>query len=147
VYATFEYPGGRTALFSSIESNAFDDYYEMYMGTKGTLILRREIDAMLFEEGNRDAVTGLEVTARGTGPVIDASETQAGHRSVAVSTEGPNGRALVDRSESSRRQVRGFCSAIRVGTPLATGPAKAYASARACIRAHDAVATRTRQAI
>jgi predicted dehydrogenase len=38
VYVTFEYPGGRTADFSSIESNAFDDYYEMYLGTKGTLI-------------------------------------------------------------------------------------------------------------
>ena len=33
VYVTFEYPGGRTAVFSSIESNAFHDYYEMYLGT------------------------------------------------------------------------------------------------------------------
>ena len=52
VYATFEYPGGRTATFSSIESNAFDDYYEMYFGTKGTLILLHERDALLFEEGS-----------------------------------------------------------------------------------------------
>jgi predicted dehydrogenase len=147
VYATFDYPGGRTAVFSSIESNAFDDYYEMYMGTKGTLILRREIDAMLFEEGDRERVTGLEVTARGTGPVIDASETQAANRSAAVQTEGPNGRALVDRSESSRRQIRAFCSAIRVGTPLATGAAKAFASARACIRGHEAVTAKTRLTI
>ena len=29
--------GGRTATFTSIQSNAFDDYYEMYMGTNGTL--------------------------------------------------------------------------------------------------------------
>ena len=35
VYATFEYPLGRTAVFTSIESNAFDHYYEMFMGTKG----------------------------------------------------------------------------------------------------------------
>ena len=55
VYATFEYPGGRTAMFSSIESNAFDDYYEMYMGTKGTLIMNREQDALLFEEGSAAA--------------------------------------------------------------------------------------------
>ncbi len=39
-------------MFSSIESNAFDDYYEMYMGTKGTLIMNREQDALLFEEGS-----------------------------------------------------------------------------------------------
>src|SRR5687768_18044756 len=42
VYATFEYPNGQTAVFSSVESNAFDDYYEMFMGTKGTLILDRK---------------------------------------------------------------------------------------------------------
>jgi predicted dehydrogenase len=144
VYATFEYPGGRTAVFSSIESNAFDDYYEMYMGTKGTLILRREIDAMLFVEGNNEVVTGLEVTPRVNGPVIDSSETQAANRSAAVQTQGPEGRTLVDRSESTRRQIRAFCSAIRTGAPLATGPAKAFASARASIRGHEAVAAKTR---
>ena len=35
VFATFNYPGDRTATFSSIQSNAFEDAYEMYMGTKG----------------------------------------------------------------------------------------------------------------
>ena len=39
VYTTFEYPGGRTATFSSIESNALDDDYEAFFGTKATLIL------------------------------------------------------------------------------------------------------------
>ena len=40
VYVTFEYPGGRTAVFSTIESNAFDCNYEVFFGTKGTLVLR-----------------------------------------------------------------------------------------------------------
>ena len=52
VYATFEYPTGQTAVFSSVESNAFDDYYEMFMGTKGTLILRREIEALRSRQAN-----------------------------------------------------------------------------------------------
>ena len=34
---------------------AFDDYYEMFMGTKGTLILRREIEALFFPEGNGES--------------------------------------------------------------------------------------------
>lgn len=144
VYATFEYPDGRTAVFSSIESNAFDDYYEMYMGTKGTLILRREIDAMLFEEG-ADRATNIEVSPRGNTPVIDSSETQAANRPGSFqSSEGPNGRQLVDRAESTRRQIRGFCSAIRTGKPLQTGPEKAFHSAKACIRAHDAVIQKAR---
>src|SRR5215475_9009434 len=36
VFATFNYPGDRTATFSSIQSNAFEENYEMFMGTKGT---------------------------------------------------------------------------------------------------------------
>jgi len=50
VYATFDFPGGRTATFSSIQSNAFEANYEMFMGTKGTLIMSREFDAFLFHQ-------------------------------------------------------------------------------------------------
>ena len=146
VYGTFEYSGGRTAVFSSIESNAFDDYYEMYMGTKGTLILRREVEAMLFAEGDGDQLTGLEIIPRGTGAVLDASETQPGHRSAALETPHA-GPALVERAESTRRMIRQFCRAIRDGAPLACGVDKAADSARACIRANEAVETKTRLAI
>ena len=77
MYATFEYPGGRTVTFSSIESNAFDQYYETYFGTKGTLVLERERDAFLFEEGAAAAQpTTIEVTARTSGPAVDASESR-----------------------------------------------------------------------
>ena len=69
VYTTFEYPGGRTAVFSSIESNAWDHYYEAFFGTKGTLILQGEADAFLFDEGTgQPAVTGIEMTPRTGGP-------------------------------------------------------------------------------
>ena len=147
VYGTFEYSGGRTAVFSSIESNAFDDYYEMYMGTKGTLILRREVEAMLFAEGEGDQLTGLEIIPRGSGAVLDASETQPGHRSSAAETRASTGPALVERAESTRRMIRQFCRAVRDRAPLACGADKAIDSARACIRANEAVETRTRLAI
>src|SRR4029453_6903756 len=77
VYPPFEYPGGRTAVFSSIESNAFDDYYEMFMGTKGTLILKRETEAYLFEEGDEHKATAVEVAAKAAGPALQASESRA----------------------------------------------------------------------
>ena len=64
--------------FSSIESNAFDDYYEMFLGTKGTLILLREREALLFEEGG-GRQTGIEVTPAGAGAVAQSSETMAAH--------------------------------------------------------------------
>ena len=146
VYATFDYPGGRTAVFSSIESNAFDDYYEMYLGTKGTLILLREREALLFEESVSGRQTGIEVTAAGKGAAAQSSETmlantnQGGGRSALASSGGD----AAARPSATRLQMRHFCSAIRLGTPLACGPEKAMGSARACIGANEAIRTKAR---
>ena len=79
-YVTIEYPGGRTAVFTSIESNAFDHYYEAYYGTRGTLILRGEIEAYLFDEGQAPGQakpTAFEVTPKSAGPAAAASESRA----------------------------------------------------------------------
>jgi predicted dehydrogenase len=154
VYTTFEYPGGRTATFTSIESNAFDDYYEMFMGTKGTLIIRRERDALLFEEGAPRG-TGVEVASQGGAPTAQSSETVSG---ATADPLAPGGTARAPGSAASapdtapqpgatppqrriptRRQIERFCAAIRVGTPLACGPDRALASARACIRANEVI--------
>src|SRR5204863_8976043 len=70
VYATFNYPGDRTATFSSIQSNAFDENYDMFMVTKGTLIMTRELEAYLFHEGDgAPANTSVEVSRQGPSPV------------------------------------------------------------------------------
>lgn len=149
VYVTFEYPGGRTAVFSSIESNAFDDYYEVYFGTKGTLILLRERDALLFEEGGGARQTAIEVTPRGTGAVAQSSETMTGNTNQGVASPASPiaGGDTTARPQATRIQMRRFCSAIRVGTPLACGPDKAFGSARACIRANEAIKTKARLTI
>ncbi len=147
VYATFEYPNGQTAMFSSIESNAFDDYYEMFMGTKGTLILRREIEALFFEEGGGDAgATTITVDPQTAGPVAESSETQAGNTNQ-LAGQGSAVTPLVERPRSTRAQIQRFCSAIRVGTPLACGPDKAFDSARSCIRANESATGKARLAI
>jgi predicted dehydrogenase len=140
IYATFEYAGGRTALFSSIESNAYDDYYEMFMGTKGTLILRRENEAYLFEEGS-DKTTGVETAAKLAGPAAEAQETKPGTmagRAAAPAAES------ADRGLSYRLEISEFCAAIRTGRPLRCGPDKAMGSARACLAAHEAVEKKAR---
>jgi predicted dehydrogenase len=140
-YATWEYPGGRTAVFSSIESNAFDDYYECYYGTKGTLILKRESEAMLFAEGERGAAaTSLELASKTSAPELESSETQAQTASVAQ----PGSGGTFERRAGNIREIQGFCSAIRVGKPLQCGPDRAIESARACIVANQAVEKKTR---
>ena len=149
MYATFEYPGGRTAVFSSIESNAFDDYYETYFGTKGTLMLLREREALLFEEGGGDRQMGIAVTAAGTAAVAQSSETMVANTNRAPgggSSTSPIGGAAA-RPPATRFQMQRFCSAIRVGTPLACGPDKAFGSARACIAANESIKTKSRVGI
>jgi predicted dehydrogenase len=145
-YVTLEYPGGRTAVFTSIESNAFDNYYEAYYGTKGTLILRGETEAYLFEEGaapGQAKATGLEVMPKGRGPVGSASESRAAD---AAGTARGGGSAANggDRLAAYRAEVAGFCAAVRTGAPLQCGPQRAAASARACIAGFDAIQTKAR---
>jgi predicted dehydrogenase len=148
VFATWEYPHGRTAVFSAIESNAFDRNYEAFFGTKGTLIMQGETEAYLFEEGNgasRPAATGVEVTAKGSGPALEASESRiadaAGRAQSASNATGAGG---AERLSSYRLEISGFCASVRTGAPLLCGPERASHSARACLRAHDAVEKKTR---
>jgi predicted dehydrogenase len=141
VYLTFEYPQGRTAVFTSIESNAHDHYYEAYYGTKGTLIMRGETEAYLFDEGGEKKATSIEVTAKGAGPVTDASESRAADAAGRWATGSQQG---VDRNVSYRNEVSGFCASVRTGTPLLCGPEKAMGSALACLAGNQAMANKAR---
>jgi predicted dehydrogenase len=142
VYSTFEYPGGRTAVFSSIESNAFDHYYEAFFGTKGTLVLRGEADAYLFDEGDGARATGIEITAAGADPVLEASESRTAD--AAGQARAGTSAARVDRLAAYRNEISGFCAAVRTGTPLQCGPDNGFGSAIACIRAVEAIEQKTR---
>jgi predicted dehydrogenase len=142
-YATFDYPNGRTAFFSSIESNAFDDNYEMFMGTKGTLILKSENEALLFEEGAGRS-TGIDVALKDAEAVVDTTETRPGRGPAPL--KGDAGEKL-DKKLPYRLEVSGFCSAVRTGKPLLCGPERAIHSAKACILANQAVEKRTRLAM
>jgi predicted dehydrogenase len=138
VYATFEYPGGITGTFSSIESNAFDERYEAFFGTKGTLIIRNENDAMLFDEGETGRVTGVEVAAKGAGAALETSETkpaQAGGSATARAQSTAAGATI----SPSTYEINAFASAIRCDTPLNCGPGRASHSASWTIAANEAM--------
>jgi hypothetical protein len=51
------------------------------------------------------------------------------------------------RVRGSRIMIQRFCSAVRVGTPLSCGADKAFDSARACIRANEAIKQKARLTI
>jgi len=52
-----------------------------------------------------------------------------------------------DRLAAYRLEISGFCSAVRVGKSLACGPEHAVHSAKACIRAHEAVGAQKRLSV
>jgi predicted dehydrogenase len=142
VYSTFDYPGGVTATFTTIQSNEYEDYYEQLLGTKGTLIFKRESEVYLFGEGDAKQ-TNLEVTPRTSGnAIVDASESRAADASGAanrtVAAAGTTNDKVFDRLLGYKNEIAGLCSAIRSGIPLRCGPEKAMGSATACIRAFEA---------
>ncbi len=149
VHATWEYPGGRHVTFSSVESNAFDRTYEAFYGTKGTLIMRGESEAYLFEEGGgsrSQAPTNIEVTPKAGGPAMDASESRIADAASSSQARGGNAApgAGAERLSSYKLEVSGFCSSVRTGAPLACGPDKALRSALACLKADEALDQKTR---
>jgi predicted dehydrogenase len=139
VYATWDYPGGFTADFSSIESNASEGNYEAFFGTKATLIMSGETEAYLFPEGDLE---GTDASARGL-PRGDPARAR-----LALGWEEP-GKPREGRrpATSSQLQVSTFCAAIRGAAPLACGHTKAVTSARACLRANEAAQKKTRLAV
>jgi predicted dehydrogenase len=93
VYCMFEFPGAGyyasadghdvadpekkiVVTYSSINGNGFGNYGEVVFGTKGTLLLEQEREAMLFRGSN--TTTRIEVRAGGDGPVMDTYETGGG---------------------------------------------------------------------
>ena len=142
VYATFNYPGGRTATFSSIQSNAFEDAYEMYMGTKGTLILTHEVDAYLFNEGEGASTTKVEVSKQGAEPVVDSSASRP--IDSPGRTVNAQGGATVDQNVSYKNEVAEFCAAVRTGSPIRCGPEKAMKSAVAILTGNRAAEQQAR---
>src|SRR4029453_10417289 len=107
-------------------------YSEAFFGTKGTLILRGEADAFLFDEGTgQPAATGIGVATRAGGPApgaggraLEASESRvadAAGKSAGATTTA----AGADRLVAYRNEISSFCTTVRTGRPLAGGPARA----------------------
>jgi predicted dehydrogenase len=141
VFATFEYPGGITGTFSSIESNAFDERYEAFFGTKGTLIMHNENEALLFDEGTAAArPTGVEVAPKGPGALLETSETKPQQSGTgAARAQGPA--APAESISPSTYEIVGWANAIRCATPLNCGAEKASHSASWTIAANEAMKT------
>ena len=91
VYCMYEYPAPGydedknkkiVVTYSSINGNGFGDYGEVVMGTKGTLVLEREQEVMLYKGAAKDTRVTVAKAKDGT-PTLDTTESGGGGGAVA----------------------------------------------------------------
>jgi len=116
VYCMYEYPGKEyykdfdtrevgdankkiVVTYSSINGNGFGGYGEMVFGTKGTLILEREKEAMLFKGSNTSS--RVAVKKGSDGPTLDTTESGAPDQGAALAkaAAGPVSRGYTEEIE------------------------------------------------
>jgi len=84
--------------YSSIMGNGFGGYGEIVMGTRGTLVIERERDALLYKESSTS--TRVEVKDDGGGPTLDTTESGAQEAAAAGQTAlGPPSRGYQEEVE------------------------------------------------
>jgi predicted dehydrogenase len=118
VFTLFEFPGkGKddrvVVTYSSINTNSFDGYGEMVMGSKGTMIVSQEKEILLFKEGNPSAsrTTSVTVETQGKKPVLETTPSVSGPTAAAAL----GGLATADPSRGYREELEHFAFCVRFG--------------------------------
>ena len=113
VYVTFEFPGAHydedkndivIVTYSSMNTNRSEPYGETVFGSRGTLYMNTEKDALLFKEGSPSSGGGgleqrLHVINGNAGPVLDASESLAPAAAVAAAAVQKISRGYTEEME------------------------------------------------
>jgi predicted dehydrogenase len=141
-YAIFEYPGRVTLSYSSIQSNAFDHYYEEFMGTRGTIVLSGEREAMLFMGAQGSAATQISVTPPNGEPLLEASESRS--RDAAGSAAIGQSAGAASALAPYRLELEGFACTIQNGDSNLCDGNAGFRAALPIVKAREAIGARTR---
>lgn len=109
VYCVYEFPGPDYesdpnkkigVTYSTINGNGFGGYGETVMGTKGTLILEREQEVMMFSN-SAPATTSVSVSKGPKGPTLDTTQSGGGEAAAIgkKALEGPISRGYTEEIE------------------------------------------------
>ncbi|GAB5443935.1 MAG: Gfo/Idh/MocA family oxidoreductase [Fuerstiella sp.] len=122
IFVTFEFPGKTyekndrdisVVTYSSMNTNRWEPYGEAVFGSRATLWMKTEKEALLYKEASKSSPGGVEqriwmVDSKTAGPVLDSYETAA--PSAAASAAAPE-----DISRGYREEMEHFCYCIRTG--------------------------------
>jgi predicted dehydrogenase len=119
VFTLFEFPGKHekdriVVTYSSINTNAFDGYGEMVMGSRGTMIVSQEKEILLFKEAGSPSAsrtTSVTVEAAGSKPVLETSPSTAGPSKASAL----GGLATAEPSRGYREELEHFAYCVRHG--------------------------------
>ncbi len=84
--------------YSSINGNGFGGYGEVVMGTKGTLVLAREQEVMLYAGSNTSATVSVSSSAQ-SGPTMDTQASGAAGPLSKAAASGPVSRGYTEEIE------------------------------------------------
>lgn len=119
VFTIFEFPGKTEkdrviVTYSSINTNSFDGYGEMVMGSKGTMVVSQEKEILLYKEaGNplNSRSTAVSVETAGKKPALETSPSTAGP----TAATALGGLATADPSRGYREELEHFAYCVRHG--------------------------------
>ncbi len=119
VFTLFEFPGKEkneriVVTYSSINTNSFDGYGEMVMGSKGTMIVSQEKEVLLYKEAGSASLsraTSVTIEQHGKTPVLETSPSTAGPS--AASALGSL--ATAEPSRGYREELEHFAYCVRHG--------------------------------
>jgi predicted dehydrogenase len=128
VFTTFEFPGPnyyadkeRTQVkdkndivivtYSSISTNSFEPYGECVMGNRGTMVVEKEENIMLYPSGAAPRSTAVSVSNAGGKPVLDSSGS-TGPGAAAAADLGS--KAMGPVSRGYREEMEHFAYCIRM---------------------------------
>ncbi|MCA9045512.1 MAG: Gfo/Idh/MocA family oxidoreductase [Planctomycetaceae bacterium] len=153
IYVTFEFPGKNfkennrdkcVVTYSSMNTNKFEPYGEIVYGSRGTLFMKTEKEAMLWKEDGRGSTGGgpdqrlwiVTGSAGGGGPQLEAYETSSGAAKGA--SGGPNWADNVSRGY--REEMEHFAFSIRNHGPNYWPNGKPKPTAEGGLRCNGVVA-------
>ncbi len=129
VYVTFEFPGKNydaqdnpddvvVVAYSSLNTNRLESFGETLLGSRGTMVVKQEQEALLYKEGSPSTGDGgpeqrLHVIGGKGGPVMDASASLAPSSAAAVASSAL-GTAV---SRGYTEEMEHFCHCVRTEKP------------------------------
>jgi predicted dehydrogenase len=85
--------------YSSINGNGYGGYGEVVMGTKGTLVLEKEQEVMLYAKSDTSAAAGVKAAGSGYALDTQASGGASSPVSKAAAAAGPVSRGYTEEIE------------------------------------------------